>query len=76
MEFYFARSARKHHIGRGAVREAMRDAGEPVEQPDGKLLWIGTDDRGRELEIVAVELPEERAILVIHATPRVFRKVR
>jgi len=69
MEFYFARSARKHHIGRIAVREALRDAGEPVERQDGKLLWIGTDDRGRELEIVGVELDEEQV-------PRVFRKVR
>jgi hypothetical protein len=39
---------------------------------DQKLLWIGQDDRGLELEIVAIKLVEH--ILVIHVMPRNFRR--
>jgi hypothetical protein len=39
---------------------------------DQKLLWIGKDDRGLELEIVAVKLAEH--FLVIHVMPRNFRR--
>jgi hypothetical protein len=34
---------------------------------DARLVWIGPDDRGVELEIVALDLPEE--IIVIHVMP-------
>jgi hypothetical protein len=45
---------------------------EPVKVPatatlDARLVWIGNDDRGVELEIVALDLPE--AIFVIHVKP-------
>jgi len=36
------------------------------------LLWVGPDDRGVELEIVAVVLPE--LYLVIHAMPTALRR--
>jgi len=39
---------------------------------DQKLLWIGYDDRGLELEVIALELVE--SILVIHVMPRSFRR--
>ena len=34
---------------------------------DPRLVWIGPDDRGVELEIVALDLPDE--IVVIHVMP-------
>ncbi|MEJ7704443.1 MAG: hypothetical protein WKF47_12565 [Geodermatophilaceae bacterium] len=36
------------------------------------LLWIGTDDRGVELEIVAAVLPD--LYLVIHVMPTALRR--
>jgi len=38
---------------------------------DARLVWIGRDDRGIELEIVALE--EEDAIVVIHVMPTSLR---
>lgn len=45
---------------------------EPTQVPategfDPRLVWIGPDDRGVELEIVALDLPEE--IIVLHVMP-------
>lgn len=50
---------------------------EPVRIPatsnvDARLDWIGDDDRGIELEIVALDLPE--AIVVIHVMPTDLRR--
>ncbi len=39
---------------------------------DEQLVWIGNDDRGVELEIVAVEKPD--CLLVIHVMPTHYRK--
>lgn len=39
---------------------------------DPRLVWIGTDDRGVELEIVALDLPEE--IVVIHVMPTELKR--
>lgn len=39
---------------------------------DARLVWIGPDDRGIELEIVGLDLPD--AIIVIHAMPTALRK--
>jgi len=36
------------------------------------LLWVGTDDRGIELEIIAVVL--SNVVLVIHVMPTALRK--
>ena len=75
-EVRFAKSARKHRIGRAHVLFVLENY-EPVTflsiyGEDQKLLWIGQDDRGLELEIVAVKLVEH--ILVIHVMPRNFRR--
>jgi hypothetical protein len=40
---------------------------------DSGWLYIGTDDRGVALEIIAVEA-ESGELLVIHAMPRVYRR--
>ena len=39
---------------------------------DARLLWIGHDDRGIELEIVALDLDD--AIIVIHVMPTSLRR--
>lgn len=52
----------------------LNDAGVPTEQADGKLFWIGTDNRGRELEVVGVPLPDEDIVLVIHIMPTIYPK--
>lgn len=75
MQIRFSRSSRKHKIGRVAAIEALRDAGTPRELEDGKLLWIGTDARGRELEIIAIVAAEDAdLVIIIHVMPTSFRK--
>jgi len=75
-EVNFARSARRHRIGKAHVLFVLESC-EPMtvlisDGEDQKLLWIGYDDRGLELEVIALELAE--SILVIHVMPRSFRR--
>jgi len=75
-EVRFAKSARKHRIGKAHVLFVLENH-DPVTflsiyGEDQKQLWIRQDDRGLELEIVAVKLVEH--ILVIHVMPRNFRR--
>ena len=39
---------------------------------DARLVWIGVDDRGVELEIVALDLAN--AIVVVHVMPIALRR--
>jgi hypothetical protein len=39
---------------------------------DARLVWIGDDDRGIELEIVALDLDDQ--IVVIHVMPTSLRR--
>ena len=39
---------------------------------DARLVWIGLDDRGIELEIVALEL--DKAVVIIHVMPTGLRR--
>jgi hypothetical protein len=50
---------------------------EPVHVPasptlDARLVWIGVDDRGIELEIVALDSGD--AVVVIHVMPTSLRR--
>lgn len=70
------RSARKHRIGRAHALYVMAIY-EPVvigarEALDARLRWVGTDDRGVQLEIVALDAPD--AITVIHVMPTGLRR--
>ena len=72
----FATSARKHRIGKTRALQAMADAGEPAVIPgtgdlDDRLLFIGRDERGVELEVIAIERPDH--LLVIHVMPYSYR---
>ena len=43
-----------------------------TEVADARLVWIGLDDRGVELEIVALDLDE--AVVIIHVMPTDLRR--
>lgn len=72
MQIRFTQSARRHRIGKAHARYVM-GAYEPTRIPaddehSERLVWVGMDDRGLELEIVAVL--ETDYLLVIHVMPR------
>ena len=72
----FTRSARKHRIGKGhalfVIGNVEPEFIEVGRFPDDQYVWIGTDDRGVELEIVAVIKPD--CLLVIHVMPTHLRR--
>lgn len=69
-----ARSGRKHKIGNTHILAALVNAGQPVLVGD-QLLYRGPDDRGVELEIIAVPDDSGRGDLtVIHAMPTAMRR--
>lgn len=74
MELAWTQSSRKHRIGRAHARHVINTV-EPtaITTADGSegLLWVGPDDRGLELEIVAAVLPG--LYLVIHVMPAALR---
>lgn len=70
------RSARRHRIGKAHAMHVISTI-EPIAVPatdhlDARLVWIGKDDRGVELEIVALDLPD--AVVVIHVMPTNLRR--
>lgn len=72
----FTRGSRKHRIGRKSAYHviAMSLADITTDQDTGEstLSWVGIDERGRELEIVALDKPD--CFLVIHVMPTHYRK--
>jgi hypothetical protein len=77
MDTRFTQSARKHRIGKTRALYVINHYMPINIQSDAetkeKLLWIGQDERGLELEIVAI--PLDNYLLVIHVMPTIFRKV-
>lgn len=73
MKVRIARSGRRHLIGNAHILAALESAGRPraVRTPLGmQLHFIGPDDRGIELHIIAI--PDDRnpdGMTVIHAMP-------
>jgi hypothetical protein len=69
MRIRITRSARRHRIGNAHILAAMRNAGRPTISGD-RLIYVGEDDRGIELVVIAV--PDDKRIddlAVIHAIP-------
>lgn len=70
----WTKASRKHRIGRAHARHVMATV-EPTTATTSKgnagLLWIGPDDRGVELEVIAAVLPGR--YLVIHVMPTALR---
>lgn len=76
MQIRFAQSARRHRIGKAHARCVMSEY-EPTRVPADdehgeRLVWVGTDVRCLELEIVAIV--ETDYVLVIHLMPRSFNR--
>ena len=75
VEVRWSQSSRKHRIGRAQARHVMQTVqptATTTASGNDALIWIGPDDRGVELEIVAVILPE--LYLVIHVMPTALRR--
>jgi uncharacterized DUF497 family protein len=73
MEIRWARSATRHRIARlssgyvvyhpqAVIREAP-----PADSPDERIVFLGADQDGTLLEVMAVEV--DNALLIIHAMP-------
>jgi hypothetical protein len=73
VDIRFTVAAARHRISRGAVRYVMATT-EPMEARtkagDPAWLYVGRDERGRRLEVIAVEIAAQRGsapyLLVIH----------
>ena len=77
MKVLWARTARRHRIGRAHALQVMASAQEQILHdagPDPHSRWVGVDDRGVELEIEAVVLSD--VLLVIHVMPTALRRKR
>jgi hypothetical protein len=80
-EIRFTQGARKHRIGRSSARHIMATA-TPAEthtaQGNAAWMYIGHDERGRELEVIAVEIEpaggHDGFLLVIHVMPTRLRE--
>lgn len=77
MRFYFARSSRRHRIGRRFALEALADAGAArVEEPN-RFHWIGKDSRGVELHIIGAMATEDPDLMIIfHVMPTHFTEAK
>ena len=71
----FARSATKHRISKERIRHVISRCGlafreappsEAPEAPDDRIIILGDDAEGRELEVMAVE-GSKGELVVIHA---------
>ena len=76
MNIKFTQSARKHRIGKARAMYVIENFPFTLinSEDDGKIqrVWVAIDDRGLELEIVAVVL--EDYLLVTHVMPTDLRR--
>lgn len=72
VEIRFAQSTRRHRVGHASARYVMATATPtPTETSHGESAWfyLGPDERGRELEIIAVRLRGEKGGDVLLVIP-------
>ena len=77
-EIRFTQSARRHRIGRASARHVLATTDPtPVTTSSGAQAWlyVGPDERGRELEVIALEVAgaAQPYLLVIHVMPTQLR---
>lgn len=68
----WTQSARRHQVGRASARFVMEAVGTPAVMDNGDLLWVSPDERGRELEIIAV--PIGNGVVIKHVMPTALRR--
>lgn len=77
MKLRWARAATRHRVSRERSRYVIEHCGlrfdqePPADSPDNdslRLVFLGDDESGVALEVMAVEL-EDEGLLVIHAMP-------
>ena len=80
MEIRFTTSARRHRVGRASVLHVLASttpSSMTTRHGTAGWLYVGADERGRELEVIAVEVEETdlrpAALLVIHVMPTNLR---
>ena len=76
MEIRITSGARKHGFGKRRTLLALSNYNQcntsAEKSPDPKIMFVGQDSKGVELEIDAVVLP--RTLLIIHAMPTAYRR--
>ena len=76
MRIKFTQASRKHRIGKTRVLFVMENYSPSLLEGNldyiERYVWIGKDDRGLELEVVALIL--EEYLLITHVTPTDLRK--
>ena len=75
MRIKFTQAARKHRIGNARALFVIENSSYlVVRSEEGRVqrIWQGLDDRGVELEVIAVVLNEY--VLVTHVMPANFRR--
>jgi len=74
----FTRRSRRYRIGKASARHVIATIPAAVSTDPSTgvetLTWIGDDERGRELEIVALDRPD--CLLVIHVMPTHYRRTK
>ena len=72
----FTKNARRHKIGQSHALFVIEN-NEPMRMPglldyESRLIWIGIDNRGLELEITGIESEDE--IFIFHVMPTTYIK--
>lgn len=71
---YVSASAKRHRVSASRIRAALRHAGMPELVQGDRMFFLGIDDRGVLLELIAVPWPkDEEQLMVIHAMPYKWR---
>ena len=74
MKGRISRSARKHKLSAGRIRQALANATLVREEADA-AVYVGIDDDGLEIELVIVaDDRSDDGFTVIHAMPTVWRR--
>lgn len=71
----WTQSARRHRVGRGSAKYVVRTAIPSTHLEPGRdpqLWWVGPDERGRVLEVMAVW--QEDLLMFVHVMPMALRE--